>query len=162
MASAEGQQQTIDVADLDVPQLQDVRQQLEQELKHLTSSFGQLKGAQAKFKSCIESLQSITPASTDKTSLIPLTPSLYVSGKLSDADKVIVDVGTGYYVEKPIAAARKMYEEKISFVTKNLEQLQETIQKKQDNMRVVSDVMKVKMMQSQRAGASVGESTVQA
>ena len=31
--------------------------------------------------------------------LVPLTASLYVPGKLDDADKVLVDVGTGYFVE---------------------------------------------------------------
>jgi hypothetical protein len=32
--------------------------------------------------------------------LIPLTSSLYVPGSLGNTDKVIVDVGTGYMVEK--------------------------------------------------------------
>lgn len=32
--------------------------------------------------------------------LVPLTSSLYVPGKIVDCDKVMVDVGTGYYVEK--------------------------------------------------------------
>ena len=32
--------------------------------------------------------------------LVPLTNSLYVRGSLSDASHVIVDVGTGFYVEK--------------------------------------------------------------
>lgn len=31
---------------------------------------------------------------------MPLTNSLYVKGKLADPDHVIVDVGTGFYVEK--------------------------------------------------------------
>jgi prefoldin alpha subunit len=31
---------------------------------------------------------------------VPLTNSLYVKGKLSQPDRVIVDVGTGFYVEK--------------------------------------------------------------
>ena len=31
--------------------------------------------------------------------MIPLTSSLYVSGTLGSTDKVLVDVGTGYYVE---------------------------------------------------------------
>ncbi len=35
-----------------------------------------------------------------KDILVPLTNSLYVKGKLSDPDKVIVDVGTGFYIEK--------------------------------------------------------------
>jgi len=32
--------------------------------------------------------------------LVPLTTSLYVPGRLASSEKVIVDVGTGYYVEK--------------------------------------------------------------
>jgi prefoldin subunit 5 len=36
----------------------------------------------------------------DKTVLVPLTGSLYVPGKLRDVENVIVDVGTGYYVQK--------------------------------------------------------------
>ncbi len=36
----------------------------------------------------------------DKPVLIPLTSSLYVPGTLADTEKVIVDVGTGFYVEK--------------------------------------------------------------
>ena len=35
-----------------------------------------------------------------KPILVPLTASLYVPGTLADTDNVIVDVGTGFYVEK--------------------------------------------------------------
>lgn len=64
-------------------------------------------------------------------------------GRLSDPEKVIVDVGTGYFVEKSRADAKKHYEDKIAYVTKNMEQLQETIHRKQDNVRVVGEVMQV-------------------
>lgn len=36
----------------------------------------------------------------DKTILVPLTNSLYIPGKISDPEHVIIDVGTGYYVKK--------------------------------------------------------------
>ena len=88
-----------------------------QELQHLTSSFQQLKSAQAKFKACLANVEEVKPANkgtllistektrkcsycADKTILVPLTNSLYVPGKLSDSEYVIVDVGTGYYVRK--------------------------------------------------------------
>ena len=32
--------------------------------------------------------------------LVPLTSSLYVPGKLASTDVVLVDIGTGFYVEK--------------------------------------------------------------
>lgn len=31
--------------------------------------------------------------------LVPLTASLYVPGMLDDSEKVLVDVGTGYFIE---------------------------------------------------------------
>jgi prefoldin alpha subunit len=92
------------------------------ELNHLTNSFAQLKQAQAKFKACIENVEEVKQGNAgmlkaslssfdhilmhdlhvglDKTILVPLTNSLYVPGKLSDIEHVIVDIGTGYYVKK--------------------------------------------------------------
>lgn len=35
-----------------------------------------------------------------KQILVPLTTSLYVPGTIADTSTVIVDVGTGFYVEK--------------------------------------------------------------
>jgi len=37
---------------------------------------------------------------TGKPILVPLTTSLYVPGTLADPENVIVDVGTGFYIEK--------------------------------------------------------------
>ena len=37
---------------------------------------------------------------TGKQVLVPLTSSLYVPGRLSDTETVVVDIGTGYYVKK--------------------------------------------------------------
>lgn len=66
----------------------------------MTASYGQLKAAQAKFRTCIESVNAIKPENAGKEILVPLTGSLYVPGTIADAQKVIVDIGTGYYVEK--------------------------------------------------------------
>jgi len=41
--------------------------------------------------------------------LVPLTSSLYVKGKLADREKVIVDVGTGFYVEKVCVCVLFLY-----------------------------------------------------
>ncbi|WFD18114.1 subunit of tubulin prefoldin [Malassezia caprae] len=132
------QPQQVDVGSLSVPQLVDVRKQLELELKQFTTMFGQLKLAQTRFQSCLDSVEEVRSENQ---------ASLYVPGHLSDADKVIVDVGTGYFVEKSRADARKLYKEKIDFVVKNMEQLQETIHRKQDNLRVVGELLQVKLLQ---------------
>lgn len=141
--------QQINVADLELPQLGEVKRQLEEELSHLTNSFAQLKQAQAKFRSCIESAKEVKPENKDKTVLVPLTGSLYVPGKLCDVDNVIVDVGTGYYVQKTRAQTVKHYEQKIEFLKTNLDTLQDTIQKKQDNMNYLVNVIQSKLQTGQ-------------
>ncbi|CAG8569428.1 6015_t:CDS:2 [Racocetra fulgida] len=118
--SAASKQQTIELGDLDLPQLAEVKKQLEEELNHLTNSFGKLKQAQTRFQDCIDNLQNIKAKK---------------SGELSETDKVIVDVGTGYYVEKASDDAIKFYSDKVDFVKKNLDKLQETINTKQNNLK---------------------------
>lgn len=97
-----------------------------------------------------------------KTILVPLTSSLYVPGRLLDLENVLIDIGTGYYVQKvrlpptwatdlctharqSRAQAVKHYEEKIEYIKTNLDALQETIQKKQDNMSYLVNVIQSKL-----------------
>lgn len=77
-----------------------MRRQLDLEIKQFTAMYGQLRLAYSRFQMCKNSVSQLTPENTKKISQIPLTASLYVPGHISDAEKVIVDIGTGYYVEK--------------------------------------------------------------
>ncbi|KAF9113822.1 subunit of tubulin prefoldin [Mortierella sp. AM989] len=149
-------QAKIELQDLDLTQLMEVKKQLEDELSHLTSSFGQLKQAQNRFADCIESCKAVSSKNDDKTILVPLTSSLYVPGKLASVDKVIVDIGTGYYVEKTTEDAIKFYNSKVDFVKENLEKIQTTVTQKQGNLRSLVDVMQYKLQlqqQEQKAAA---------
>ncbi|KAL9031720.1 MAG: hypothetical protein Q9196_000268 [Gyalolechia fulgens] len=71
--------------------------------------------------------------------LVPLTPSLYVPGKLASTETVLVDVGTGFYIEKTSTAARKFYSSKVEELGKNLKDLESIVQGKQGNLNVVED-----------------------
>ena len=51
-------------------QLLDVRKQLELELKQFTTMFGQLKLAQSRFQSCVDSVDAIRPEN-QSTSVAP-------------------------------------------------------------------------------------------
>ncbi|KAF9265040.1 Prefoldin alpha subunit [Marasmius fiardii PR-910] len=145
MSSTSSQPQVVNLSDLDLSQLGDVRRQFEEELNHLTNSFTQLKQAQAKFKTCMENVNELKPQNKDKSILVPLTNSLYVPGKLSDAEHVLVDIGTGYFVKKTREEAIFHYKSKVEYIRTNLETLEETIQKKKDNMNAVISVMQAKV-----------------
>lgn len=101
-------EQTVDIATLTVPQLRSLQTRLNSELEHLTNSHSKLRTAQTKFKDCVSSIN-VGVIKDDKKEggsggkediLVPLTSSLYVKGRMADREKVIVDVGTGFYVEK--------------------------------------------------------------
>ncbi|CAO0800586.1 unnamed protein product [Mucor circinelloides] len=72
-------------------------------------------------------------------------PYLYVPGKLSNVNKVIVDVGTGYYIEKSVSDASKFYNDKVGYVKKNLGTLEKTITDKQSTLRAIVNVMQDKI-----------------
>lgn len=143
---------------MSVDNLSAVKKQLDEELEHLTQSFQKLRQAQNKFKECIntvktglrpglsfslsrgsQGLDTDTVNMIGKTILVPLTNSLYVPGTLADTENVLVDIGTGYYVEKSAADAEKFYNGKVENLTKNLTDLEKIVSQKSQNVRVVED-----------------------
>ncbi|KAJ5279778.1 hypothetical protein N7478_005150 [Penicillium angulare] len=97
---------SVNLASLSLPQLRSLQTRLTSELEHLTTSHAKLRAAQAKFRDCVNSINDGVTGSESKGTtgrdeiLVPLTSSLYVKGRLTDREKVLVDVGTGFYVEK--------------------------------------------------------------
>ncbi|KAJ4290177.1 subunit of tubulin prefoldin [Collariella sp. IMI 366227] len=89
-----------------------------------------------------------------KPILVPLTNSLYVKGNLADPDKVLVDVGTGFYVEKDTKSAADFYEAKIKDLTGNIQGLEGIVQAKTNNLRVVEEVLRQKVLAQGGPGAS--------
>lgn len=154
MAST-GIQDGINLVDLPLSQLQKVKAQLEEEISHFTASYTKLKQAQTTFRDCYHNLNEISETNQDKVMLIPLTSSLYIAGKLRDVTKVIIDVGTGYYVEKSVSSARTFYDAKVTFIQGNLNSLQETVTSKQNNLEVLIDVMNYKIGQEKTKGAEI-------
>lgn len=126
----------VDLTQLNVEQLQEVRKQLDQELEYMTNSHMQLRQAKAKFTSCADCIKStFKPSNDGKQILVPLTSSLYVPANVhTNPDKVIVDVGTGYYVEKKAEDAIKFYTKKVGFLETNIGDLERIINAKGQNI----------------------------
>jgi prefoldin alpha subunit len=127
-----------------VQQLSQLKKQLDDELTHLSTSFQSLRAAQAKFKDCLKSLSTgLGPAAAEKEILVPLTSSLYVPGKLAKTDAVIVDVGTGFFVEKSLSDAKEFYERKTAALEANLKDLEKVLNGKGQNLAVIEDGTRV-------------------
>uniref|UniRef100_F6QBC1 Prefoldin subunit 5 n=1 Tax=Callithrix jacchus TaxID=9483 RepID=F6QBC1_CALJA len=80
--------------------------------------------------------------------------SMYVPGKLHDVEHVLIDVGTGYYVEKTAEDAKDFFKRKIDVLTKQREKIQPVLQEKHTMKQVVMEMMSQKIQQLTALGAA--------
>jgi prefoldin alpha subunit len=101
------------------------------------------------------STRAISPDSEGRAMLVPLTGSLYAPGKLVDCDKVLVDVGTGYFVEKSQKEAIAYLVEKLEKLQEREQQVHLTLMRKRESQATVVD-----LMQKRIAGLSTAKAPV--
>eukprot|EP00033_Pygsuia_biforma_P001752 GCRY01001961.1.p1 GENE.GCRY01001961.1~~GCRY01001961.1.p1 ORF type:complete len:169 (-),score=18.87 GCRY01001961.1:39-494(-) len=136
--------QQIDVNKLSLPQLEQVRKQMEEEIGFLRDSHQQLKVAEARLLGNKEALGNLTPVNKDKKSLVPLTSSLYVPARLSNVETVTVDIGTGYYVKKTIPDVQEYYDRRIKHVKTNLKSVANSRDEKIKQLEILVSIMQNK------------------
>ncbi|KAM6039170.1 prefoldin subunit 5 isoform 2-T2 [Chlamydotis macqueenii] len=140
--------QAVNVGELTLPQLELLKGQLDQ-----------LKVVQTKYVEAKDCLGVLSKGNQGKDLLVPLTSSMYVPGKLSDVERVLIDVGTGYYVEKSADDARDFFKRKIDFLTKQMEKIQPALQEKHAMKQAVVEMMNQKIQQLTALGAAQGAAT---
>ncbi|KAK8934493.1 putative prefoldin subunit 5 [Platanthera zijinensis] len=99
-----------DMEAMSVDQLRPLKEQTDLEFNLLQDSLNKIRTAATRLEIASTALHDLSlrpqgislPLSSFslwKKILVPLTASLYVPGILDDAEKVLVDVGTGYFIE---------------------------------------------------------------
>ena len=143
--SAQPGMQAVDLTKLNLMQLTQFKNGLDTDLQFYQESLQNLKLAQSKFQESAESMTKLNPESAGQEILVPLTGSMYVPGQLANPDKVVVDIGTGYYVEKSSKKAKEYFDRKVKFVTENMERVQSIGNEKAKIRELVMDVMQEKL-----------------
>ncbi|KAA0201276.1 hypothetical protein HAZT_HAZT002645 [Hyalella azteca] len=171
MAANKGPQ-IIDLSKLNLEQLTALKNQQDQELQFFNESLQQLKMAQLKFSESGTCVEKLTPDKAGAEILVPLTSCMYVPGKIADVNKLLINVGTGYYVEKyqlfllltqDSAGACSYFQRKVKFVTEQMEKIQKIAAEKTKLREIVMDIMEVKvneqlsMLQQQKAAAGAAK-----
>ena len=77
-------------------------------------------------------------------------------GKLADTEHVLVDIGTGFYVEKSTADAQKFYNTKVDELGKNIKDLENIVNGKANNLRMVEEALRQKVLIEQQGGQASG------
>jgi len=120
---------TIQLDTLSLDQLQQLQQQQEGRMQIFTNRYAQLRSAAARLQQssiAVEELkagQDDDDTATTKEVFVPLTESVYVPGKIQllqpDAKDLLVELGTGYFVEKTAQETQEYLERKMKLVDAN-------------------------------------------
>jgi len=85
--------------------------------------------------------------------LVPMTSSLYVPGETTALDTVIVDVGTGYFIEKSVEEAKAFLDRKMALIESQAQNVQGAAQFKRNNLQQTVEVMNRKVMEMRGGGS---------
>ncbi|ELT99247.1 hypothetical protein CAPTEDRAFT_18513 [Capitella teleta] len=147
----------IPINELNIPQLNQLAEQLNQELEQMQTLMSNLKFAQGKFNDSKECLSTIVKSNEGKHMLVPLTSCMYADGELDSTENVMIDIGTGYYVEKSVPEAKKYFDRKMEYLSKKMEEiqgpLQEKFRMKQGVMELLQMKVQAQLQASQTAAA---------
>ena len=124
-------------------------EQIEEEIQQLTQNLDQLTKAANRYHTSGRALEAFKDETEGKEMLVPLTSSLYVPGTLGSTEKVLLDIGTGYFVEKTPEDGVDYCKRKVNLVKENMDKILEFIKQRQSQAAQVNQVFSAKVQQMQ-------------
>ncbi|KAJ7942633.1 Prefoldin subunit 5 [Quillaja saponaria] len=147
MASSKSSSGSEALSKMSLEQLKAIKEQADDEVNLLQDSLSNIRNATARLEIASSALNDLSLRPQGKKMLVPLTASLYVPGTLDDADKVLVDVGTGYFIEKTTNEGKNYCERKINLLKSNFDQLVEVASKKKSIADEATVILQAKLKQ---------------
>ena len=98
---------------------------LEQTAETLQSRIGMLNAAITDLTYANMTLDGVENEKKNSELLVPIGGSSYVRVKLADSDKVVVGLGAGVSVEKPLLEAKTLLKERLDELTKSMQAAQQ-------------------------------------
>lgn len=62
--------------------------------------------------------------------MVPLTPSLYVPGQMINNDEFLLDIGTGFYIERDRKSTESYFDRKVKFLNEQIDIIIKSLQEK--------------------------------
>jgi prefoldin alpha subunit len=142
-ASTVGVQNEREIQPMQLPldQLSQLKTQHEEELGELSRQLQALHDAQGRFLNAKSVLKDMCTNPVDSLVLVPLNTSLYVPGKITDKENVIVELGTGYFAEKSEKEAQALIERKLTLVQKSIESVESIAKGKSKTLEQLVQIM---------------------
>lgn len=141
--------QKIDLSKLEPQQLVEIRLSTEKEIDHFTNSLQALQTVQTKLQDCVRTIDSMEQLKSSEL-LVPMTSSLYIPGHIKDKDQYLVDIGTGYFVEKSGKDAKQIYSKKLAKLDGDSKKLKDILVQKNAIINNINMVLRKMMMEQEQ------------
>jgi prefoldin alpha subunit len=137
----------LDLDTLSLEQLHQLQQSEEARLQTVSSHYATLRATAARFQGSKTALIECAASCSSNSILVPLTESLYVPGKIRDPSRVLVELGTGFYVDKSNKDAQALLDRKIKLVDVNSENIREIILSLRRNLESIQMAIQGKLLE---------------
>ncbi|XP_055902763.1 probable prefoldin subunit 5 [Eupeodes corollae] len=151
MASSTSGGEQIDLEKLSMEQLQQIKAEFQSEVEAIQDSIQTLYNCKAKYATSKEALEQVQPDWQDKEILVPLTSSMYVPGTIKDMNNYVIDVGTGYYVEKDLETSKDYFKRRVEYVQEQMEKIEKIQYQKSRFLSALISVMEQKQQMAKQA-----------
>ena len=112
----------------------------------MTDTVAKLKAAQQAYDMSSKVLGELEASDKGgKDILVPLTNSVFVRGKVGKCDNVLVNIGTGYFVERPVGGGKSHCDERSKILTGNVGQFAKILSEKRNNLEICMMVLQQKL-----------------
>eukprot|EP00762_Andalucia_godoyi_P000087 ANDGO_02350.mRNA.1 putative prefoldin subunit 5 len=139
------------LASLPLEYLSQMKTQVQQDIEVLSSSMQQLRMAREKFLESLGTVEGMRSLEAGHETLVPLTESLYVPGKLVNPQQVLVEIGTNFMVPKDLKGAEEFLGRKLALLKDNVEKIGRAIAVKRKDLELVVTVLQAKVKAQQQA-----------
>ncbi|CDI74688.1 prefoldin subunit 5, putative [Eimeria praecox] len=160
------EQHIADLNSLSLNQCSALARRTEVELQNLSTQLSQLRVAAARLAESREALTQLESHMQKKKEgetsevLVPLTGALY--GRLQCDNKVLVDIGAGYMLQKTCQDAKRDGERTLNLVSEQQKKVERMVSMKQKQLEVLVATVNQKVLEKQAAAqapASADHST---
>lgn len=145
------------VYQLPMEQLEGLKKQLDSDIQSLGAAYDGLFMGRTRFLDNAETVsqyktlaEEAASSGAKKEIMVCMTSSLFVRGYIVPKPSVIVDVGTGYYLEQPMDQAKKYFQSRAGQIKEGLDNIEKTIVVKQKQQNQVVDALQQKAAAIQR------------
>ncbi|KAG5479067.1 hypothetical protein LSCM1_02911 [Leishmania martiniquensis] len=155
---------SINVYQLPIEQLEGLKEQLDNDMRSLGAAYDGLYSGRSRYQNnrdVVDQYRIVceNAARTEAAQevLVCMTSSLFVRGTVVPSDKVLVDVGTGYFLEQSIEHAKRYFVSRAAQIKESMDQVEQTISMKQRQQNQVIDALQQKTLAMQRYREEHGE-----